>query len=82
MLSSYRSRGYQEAVVALNSLQSNASVLAAIQSAGPQPSQQIFGQTNYYLRRAGYRVTYYSIHRFHPSHFLPSNAHLSPELVE
>ncbi|KAA1096000.1 Folylpolyglutamate synthetase [Puccinia graminis f. sp. tritici] len=55
MFSEYRSRGYEEAIVALNSLQSNASVLAAIQAAGPQPSERVFGQTNYYLRRLGYK---------------------------
>ncbi|OAV96112.1 hypothetical protein PTTG_02137 [Puccinia triticina 1-1 BBBD Race 1] len=55
MFSENRSKGYDEAILALNSLQSNASVLAAIQAAGPQPSEQVFGQTTYYLRRLGYK---------------------------
>lgn len=55
MYSECGSRGYQEAIAALNSLQSNASVLATIQAAGPQPSERVFGQTTYYLRRLGYK---------------------------
>ncbi|KNE99690.1 hypothetical protein PSTG_06981 [Puccinia striiformis f. sp. tritici PST-78] len=55
MYSENGSRGYKEAIVALNSLQSNASVLASIQAAGPQPGERVFGQTTYYLRRLGYK---------------------------
>lgn len=46
----------QEAVIALNSLQSNANVLAAIQAAGPQLPAQVFAHTTYYLHRLGYKV--------------------------
>lgn len=49
-------RGYKEAVTALNSLQSNADVLAAIQAAGPQPPAQVLRHTTYYLRRLGYQL--------------------------
>ncbi|KAI9627751.1 hypothetical protein H4Q26_017188 [Puccinia striiformis f. sp. tritici PST-130] len=55
MYSENGSRGYKEAIVALNSLQSNASVLASIQAAGPQPGERVFGQTTYYLRRLATR---------------------------
>ncbi|KAG0144437.1 hypothetical protein CROQUDRAFT_134356 [Cronartium quercuum f. sp. fusiforme G11] len=48
-------RGYKEAVLALNSLQTNANVLAAIQAAGPQPASKVLGQTTHYLRRLGYK---------------------------
>ncbi|MBW0511758.1 hypothetical protein O181_051473 [Austropuccinia psidii MF-1] len=51
----YKNRDYEEAVIALNRLQSNANVLASIQAAGPLPSKEVFASTNYYLRRAGYR---------------------------
>ncbi|EGG01471.1 uncharacterized protein MELLADRAFT_39127 [Melampsora larici-populina 98AG31] len=46
----------QEAVAALNTLQSNADVLAAIQAAGPQPPAQVLRHTTYYLRRLGYQL--------------------------
>ncbi|KAH9807305.1 Mur ligase [Melampsora americana] len=49
-------RGYKEAVTALNTLQSNADVLAAIQAAGPQPPAQVLHHTTYYLRRLGYQL--------------------------
>jgi len=84
MYSECGSRGYQEAIAALNSLQSNASVLATIQAAGPQPSERVFGQTTYYLRRLGYKVV-------RPSHVKriiikkspkPTSTHPSTELAE
>ncbi|PLW14938.1 hypothetical protein PCASD_17378 [Puccinia coronata f. sp. avenae] len=55
MSSDCPARGYQEAILALNSLQSNAAVLAAIQAAGPPPGEQVLSQTTYYLRRLGYK---------------------------
>ncbi|KAG0152363.1 hypothetical protein CROQUDRAFT_35465, partial [Cronartium quercuum f. sp. fusiforme G11] len=43
-----------EAVFALNLLQSNVNVLAAIQAAGPQPASKVLGKTTHYLFRLGY----------------------------
>ncbi|KAI8446202.1 Mur ligase [Phakopsora pachyrhizi] len=49
-------RGYKEAISALNSLQSNASVLANIQAeASKVNSRNVLDQTSYYLSRIGYQ---------------------------